>query len=113
MAKVLPCSEYRAWLEAFLPRLVRTGELDPARVSDRTDPRIVHLDGLNLSRARTLYALAGSLETGDKRRAGLLRTADRHAAASLPHIASGSYEGEHWLATFAVFMLDAKREAQR
>jgi hypothetical protein len=74
-------------------------------VSDRTDPKIVHLDGLNLSRARALHRIATALGKEDARSAGLKRMADRHARASLPHLASGSYEGEHWLATFAVRML--------
>ena len=77
----------------------------PAVVSDRTDPKIVHLDGLNLSRARALRRIAAALGSRDPRTAGLLRAAQRHAEASLPHLASGSYEGEHWLATFAVRML--------
>jgi hypothetical protein len=74
-------------------------------VSDRTDPKIVHLDGLNLSRARELYRLAAALGPQDPRAATLRRLGDQHARASLPHLATGSYEGEHWLATFAVRML--------
>ena len=105
MARVLPAKELRGWLGRFLPGLLREGKLAPAVVSDRTDPKIVHLDGLNLSRADALYALAAAL---DGPRAALLsRLAEAHALASLPHIASGSYEGEHWLATFAVHLLDS------
>jgi hypothetical protein len=74
-------------------------------VRDRTDPKIVHLDGLNLSRARCLYALARALP---KKRDSLVALGDAHAQATLPHVESGSYEGEHWLATFAVRMLDAR-----
>ncbi|BDU69911.1 hypothetical protein GETHOR_20120 [Geothrix oryzae] len=106
MAKVLPRGRFGVWLEGFLPGL--PGTLAPARVSDRTDPKIVHLDGLNLSRARALYDLARTFGAKNPRRAALLRSADRHARASLPHLASGSYEGEHWLATFAVRMLEAR-----
>jgi hypothetical protein len=94
---------------------MKTGTLEPAIVSDRTDPKIVHLDGLNLSRARCLYELATSLgpwRPKAPRLAMLLRLGDLQAQASLPHIASGSYEGEHWLATFAVFMLDARATQQ-
>jgi len=96
------------WLRAFLPGLMKTGKLEPAIVSDRTDPKIVHLDGLNLSRARCLYELATALGPKNPRAAMLQRLGDLQAQASLPHIASGSYEGEHWLATFAVYMLDAR-----
>ena len=103
MAKVLRPADFRRWFSRFLPAPLK---LAPAIVSDRTDPKIVHLDGLNLSRADALYALSAAL--GNPK---LSRLADRHAEATLPHIASGSYEGEHWLATFAVHMLDT-REAK-
>lgn len=109
MAKVLSRSEFRTWLTAFLPEFLKEGILAPATVSDRTDPKIVHLDGLNLSRARCLYTLAAMLGPKDPRREALLRTAEAHARASLPFIASGGYEGEHWLGSFAVHMLDARR----
>jgi len=102
MARILPAGEFGTWMKAFLPAL----NLTPAIVSDRTDPKIVHLDGLNLSRARCLYALAAAL-----RKPALARLGDTHAQASLPYIASGSYEGEHWLGTFAVHMLDARAQA--
>lgn len=103
MSRVLPRPAYRRWLAGFLPGF--PAGLVPATVSDRTDPKIVHLDGLNLSRARALHRIAAVLGPADPRSAGLKRLADRHARASLPHLASGSYEGEHWLATFAVRML--------
>ena len=108
MAKVLPNSEFRLWLTAFLPRLLKVGVLAPAEVSDRTDPKLVHLDGLNLSRARCLYAISTVLGSKDPRRETLRRTADAHARHSLPFITSGNYEGEHWLGSFAVQMLDAR-----
>ncbi len=79
--------------------------LTPATVTDRTDPKIVHLDGLNLSRAACLWSIAKSLPPGDKLRLTLTTAAEKHAAASVPHVASGDYAGEHWLASFAVWML--------
>ena len=106
MAKVLPAREFRPWLAAFLPELRHPASLEPARVSDRTDPKIVHLDGLNLSRARNLRELAAALGPRDPRHPALEQAALRHAQAALPHIASGNYEGEHWLATFAVRLLE-------
>ena len=106
MSRVLPRPAFRRWLDGFLPGL--PGGLVPAVVSDRTDPKIVHLDGLNLSRARALHRIAAALGPADPRSAALRRLANRHARASLPHLASGSYEGEHWLATFAVRMLSER-----
>jgi hypothetical protein len=79
--------------------------MTPAVVTDRSDPRSVHLDGLNLSRAWCLRGIASGLPAGDARRAGLEALARRHLDASLPHVASGAYEGEHWLATFAMYAL--------
>ncbi len=102
MARILGPEKFRPWMKRFLPAV----KLTPAIVADRTDPKIVHLDGLNLSRARCLYALAAAL-----RRPDLARLADTHAQASLPFVASGSYEGEHWLGTFALHMLDAREAA--
>jgi hypothetical protein len=106
MARVLPPRTFRRWLGAFLPTLPEG--LVPAVVSDRTDPKIVHLDGLNLSRARALRRIATALGPTDPRTPRLRQLADRHARASLPHLASGSYEGEHWLATFAVRLLSER-----
>ena len=106
MAKVLPAEAFGPWLEGFLPGLLGGGALEPARVSDRTDPRIVHLDGLNLSRARCLKALAARLGGEDPRAQALARAARAHADAALPHVISGNYVGDHWLATFAVHMLE-------
>lgn len=105
MARIFPGLRFRRWVARFLPELLEKEQLAPAKVSDRTDPKIVHLDGLNLSRAFCLFSLAKALP---QRRALLVRLAEEHAAATLPHVESGSYEGEHWLATFAVRMLDAR-----
>ncbi|HQL47170.1 MAG: hypothetical protein BWY56_02332 [Acidobacteria bacterium ADurb.Bin340] len=108
MARLMPARTFRPWLRSFLPDLVQGGPLAPAVVSDRTDPKIVHLDGLNLSRARCLHRLASALDPKDPARTHFRRLAEAHAQASLPHIASGSYEGEHWLGTFAVHLLEAQ-----
>jgi len=108
MRRVLDPETFPAWFHAFLPGLAagRPGSLlVPADVSDRTDPKIVHLDGLNLSRAWCMRLIARALPDDDPVRRVLLESAAQHARATLPHIASGSYAGEHWLATFAVFML--------
>jgi hypothetical protein len=108
MRRILPAGEFQAWLRRFLPELVQ-GEpktlFEPAQVTDRSDPQIVHLDGLNLSRAWCMRNLAAALPKDDPARKLLAAGADRHAEAALRHVASGDYVGEHWLATYAVYML--------
>ncbi|MFO7768943.1 MAG: DUF2891 domain-containing protein [bacterium] len=108
MRRVLRPVGFAEWFGAFLPG-IPDGEpaslLEPADVSDRSDPKIVHLDGLNLSRAWCMRGIAGALPAGDPAVPVLEASAARHARATLPHIASGNYEGEHWLASFAVYML--------
>ena len=78
----------------------------PARVSDRSDGKIAHLDGLNLSRAWCWRSIAGSLALNDPVRPVARASADEHLAAGLEHVA-GDYMGEHWLATFALLALEA------
>jgi hypothetical protein len=104
MRRVMPQREFTRWFHRFLPRLPKA-LVQPAIVTDRTDPKLVHLDGLNLSRAWCMRSIANSLPQTDPARRLLARAAKTHAGAALPHIASGSYEGEHWLASFAVYML--------
>jgi hypothetical protein len=110
MRRVLPPAEFRAWLRRFLPELAK-GEpkalLEPARVTDRRDPQLVHLDGLNLSRAWCMRSIAAALPADDPARKVLAESAARHAEAALGHVASGDYAGEHWLASFAVYLLSA------
>jgi hypothetical protein len=109
MRRLLPEDRFSEWFESFLPRLDETQPavlFSPATVSDRSDGKIAHLDGLNLSRAWCWRSLAAHLPAGDPRRPMMLQVADRHLAAGLPHI-SGDYMGEHWLATYAVMALSA------
>jgi hypothetical protein len=106
MKRVLPADGFRAWFGAFLPDLAK-GEpkslFTPAFVSDRSDGKIAHLDGVNLSRAWCWRGLADAL---DPALAALARaSADAHLDASLSHVA-GDYMGEHWLATFALLALE-------
>jgi hypothetical protein len=77
-------------------------------VSDRSDPQIVHLDGLNLSRAWCMNGIASALAKNDPVRKTLTESAALHAEAALKHVASGDYVGEHWLASFAVYLLTAE-----
>jgi hypothetical protein len=108
MRRVLTKDEFRDWLKQFLPNLEK-GEpknlFEPAKVTDRFDPQLVHLDGLNLSRAWCMRSMATSLPEDHPARRSLVESARRHAEAALPHVASGHYSGEHWLASFAVYML--------
>ena len=103
MRVALPDSEFVPWFRQFLPRL-NEGQpatlFTPATVSDRTDGKIAHLDGLNLSRAWCWRNLAPFTPSPG----AALATADAHIAASLPHV-GGHYMGEHWLASFAVLAL--------
>ncbi|MBX9698316.1 MAG: DUF2891 domain-containing protein [Acetobacteraceae bacterium] len=108
LRRLLPAAEFLPWFSRFLPRLAGRQPatlFTPARVADRSDGKIVHLDGVNLSRAWCWRALAAALPAGDPRRAVAEEAAATHRAAGLPHVA-GDYMGEHWLASFAVLALD-------
>lgn len=103
MWRILPANEYEPWLKKFLPQLFTSSiPLKPGEVADRTDGRLVHLDGLNFSRAWCLYGIADHVKTN---KANILEQAAVHMSVALPHVASGDYMGEHWLASFAVYAL--------
>ena len=109
MRRLWPAERFAPWFEQFLPRLAERRPATlfrPAVVSDRSDGKIAHLDGLNLSRAWCFRSLAGALPAGDPRAAVMLEAAELHLDASLPHL-DGHYMGEHWLASFALLALDA------
>lgn len=119
MRRVLRPDEFAKWLDAFLPRIPREqgkAWLSPAVVTDRADPKLAHIDGLNLSRAWMLEGIASALAPDDLRKAVLLETAAQHADAALPAVTGEHYEGGHWLGTFAVYLLTraglAGREAR-
>jgi hypothetical protein len=107
MSRLLDTPAFTRWFDAFLPdaaeRLPAT-LFTPATVSDRSDGKIAHLDGLNLSRAWCWRTIATALGDGHPATALARDTADRHIAASLPHIAD-DYMGTHWLASFALLAL--------
>ncbi|MBC7840816.1 MAG: DUF2891 domain-containing protein [Gemmatimonadaceae bacterium] len=108
MRRVLPAAQFDVWFTAFLPHITSARPhtlFTPAVVSDRTDGKIAHLDGLNLSRAWCWRHLAGAMAIDDPRRAVAVDAAARHLDASLSHV-EGDYMGEHWLATFALLAID-------
>jgi len=108
MRRVMGAAEFRRWFNGFLPQ-IRSAKpeslLQPATVGDRSDPKLVHLDGLNLSRAWCMRSIAAALPPGDPARRVLANAARVHANDALAHVASGDYAGEHWLASFAVYLL--------
>jgi hypothetical protein len=107
MRRVLAPDDFATWLEAFLPGIPSTGGnewLPPGVVTDRTDPKLAHIDGLNLSRAWMLEGIAHGLKPADKRVPALLAAAASHRATALPAVTGEHYEGGHWLGTFAVYL---------
>ena len=113
MRRVLAPTQFQAWFHSYLPGISRGRPetlLEPAVVTDRNDPKLVHLDGLNLSRAWCMRNIASALPEEDPARAVLLSSAIRHAEAALEHVASGDYLGEHWLASFAVYHFSTATE---
>ncbi len=108
MRRVLAPMEFAGWLARFLPRLSSASSaywLAPGIVTDRSDPKLAHIDGLNLSRAWMLRGIASGLPAGDPRRVALEGAAARHAEAALPAVTGEHYEGGHWLGSFAVYLL--------
>jgi hypothetical protein len=107
MRRVQSPAVFGRWLSSFLPGVsAKAGPhwLDPAVVTDRADPKLAHIDGLNLSRAWMLEGIAQGLEQGDRRVPVLRALAARHREAALPAVTGEHYEGGHWLATFAVYL---------
>jgi hypothetical protein len=102
--EILPPDRFTDWFDAFLPTIPQT-LLTPAFVSDRSDGKIAHLDGLNLSRAWSWRAIAYGLPADHPVRSTAADAAARHVAAALPHLGD-NYMGEHWLASFALLALD-------
>ena len=104
MRKVLDKEEFKSWLAAFMPQLLEpTFSLDVAEVSDRSDGKLVHLDGLNFSRAWVLYGLIDQYPEYNY----LASTANEHFNYSYPNLVGDSYEGGHWLGSFAIYALQS------
>jgi hypothetical protein len=107
MRRVLDRRAFTEWLAAFIPGTsvdARKTWLTPGIVTDRSDPKLAHIDGLNLSRAWMLEGIAHGLKSDDRRVPALLAAAARHREAALPAVTGEHYEGGHWLGTFAVYL---------
>jgi len=107
MRRVLAPDDFAKWLTSFLPQVPskRNAQwLPPGVVTDRADPKLAHIDGLNLSRAWMLEGIAHGLKPTDKRVPALLAAASSHRATALPAVTGEHYEGGHWLGTFAVYL---------
>ena len=107
MRRVLPPSEFASWLTAFLPKLPTTDSaawLPIGVVTDKTDGKLAHLDGLNLSRAWMLEGIAAGLPASDLRKRALTAAAETHAASGLAAVTGEHYAGGHWLGSFATYL---------
>lgn len=108
MSKILSEKEFKKWVSKFLPELMEDDfKLEPGKVLDRTDGKLVHLDGLNFSRAWCFYGLAKQLPNNAER---LTELGDLHIAASENEVIGSDYMGSHWLASFLVYALDKRME---
>ncbi|HET7452821.1 MAG TPA: DUF2891 domain-containing protein [Thermoanaerobaculia bacterium] len=110
MRRVLPPAEFGGWLGAFLPEIPGNGArwIEPAVVTDPSDPKLAHLDGLNLSRAWMLEGIASVLPADDPRLPALRDAARRHRDAGLAAVTGEHYEGGHWLGSFAVYLVTGR-----
>lgn len=108
MRRVLPQKEFAKWLTGFMPGLPTDGSADwlaPGIVKDASDGKLVHLDGVNLSRAWNLENIAAALPVGDPRIASLNAAAAVHRDTGLAAVTDAHYSGSHWLASFATYLM--------
>lgn len=107
MRRVMPANEFAVWLTAFLPQLPDDGQADwlaPGVVLDAKDGKLVHLDGVNLSRAWALEGIAAGLPAADPRRPALLASAALHKEVGIASVSDEHYSGSHWLGSFATYL---------
>jgi Protein of unknown function (DUF2891) len=115
MRRVLPPVEFAEWLKKFMPQIPTTATADwlPVTVSpDPSDPKLAHLDGLNLSRAWMLEGIMSWLPKDDPRRPALVAATEAHRRAGLAAVTGEHYEGGHWLGSFAVYLTTGRGIAQ-
>jgi hypothetical protein len=108
MRRILPHEEFARWLDGFLPQIPTDGSADwlaTGIVNDPSDGKLVHLDGVNLSRAWNLQNIARALPEDDPRRAALLAASRVHAETGIANVSAEHYAGSHWLASFATYLV--------
>jgi Protein of unknown function (DUF2891) len=111
MRRVLSTAEFASWLKEFMPQIPAVSKADwlPVTVSpDPSDPKLAHLDGLNLSRAWMLEGIISALPENDARRPALAVAAEAHRRAGLAAVTGAHYEGGHWLGSFAVYLVSER-----
>ncbi|MGA8271635.1 MAG: DUF2891 domain-containing protein [Candidatus Sulfotelmatobacter sp.] len=117
MRRVLPSDEFARWLGTFLPQISQAKGgvpwLQPVVSPDPSDPKLAHLDGLNLSRAWMLEGIAAALPKGDKRLPLITAAAEEHRRAGLAAVTGEHYEGGHWLGSFAVYLATRRGISQK
>jgi hypothetical protein len=116
MRRVLPSREFATWLTTFMPQIstsAGTAWLQPVVSPDPSDPKLAHLDGLNLSRAWMLKGVASALPKNDKRLASINAVAEQHERAGLAAVTGEHYEGGHWLGSFAVYLVTQRGISSR
>lgn len=106
--RILPADQFAKWLADFLPSIPDNGRADwlkPGIVKDASDGKLVHLDGVNSSRAWNLYNIARALPKGDARKSALVAAAKVHADTGVAAVSDEHYSGSHWLASFATYLM--------
>ena len=114
MRRTLPAKDFARWLQRFLPQIPDDGSgswLQPEKSTDPSDPKLGHIDGLNLSRAWMLEGIAAGLPKNDRRLAALEKSAAAHRNAGLAAVTGEHYEGGHWLGSFAVYLVTRRGES--
>lgn len=108
MRRILKQDDFSIWLSDFMPAIPTDGSakwLAPGIVNDASDGKLVHLDGVNSSRAWNLYNIARALPTGDKRKSAIVAAANLHATTGVAAVSDEHYSGSHWLASFATYLM--------
>lgn len=115
MRRILTQDDFSAWLSDFMPSIPTDGSGDwlaPGIVTDASDGKLVHLDGVNSSRAWNLYNIARALPDGDRRKSALVAAAKIHADTGVAAVSDTHYSGSHWLASFATYLMTDRGQSE-